>query len=289
MTQKNNQKRTITILFVSVTLFGSLFFFGCESNQESSKETLISEELLEQKIKEGISKQLEESEFLTKKIEEGIQKFIVKLKQSQRQSQANRESEASKKAKNVRQVSTTKDHIYGNPDAEVSLIEYSDFECPFCKRFHSTPKKLVEEYGGKVNWVYRHFPLGFHNPGAQKQAEASECASELGGNKAFWKYADLLYERTTSNGKGFPLNNLVPLAKEIGLNEKQFKTCLESGKYTKLVQTDISEGVEAGITGTPGNIIIHNKTGETILKSGALPIEAFKVVIEQMLKNKSDG
>ena len=108
--------------------------------------------------------------------------------------------QAAQQAKNVRPVSAERDHIYGNPDAPISLIEYSDFECPYCKRFHVTAKSVVEAFDGKVNWVYRHFPLAFHNPGAQKQAEASECASELGGNDAFWKYTDALYARTKSGG-----------------------------------------------------------------------------------------
>ncbi len=87
-------------------------------------------------------------------------------------------------------------------------MEYSDFECRYCKRFHPTAKAVVQAYAGKVNWVYCHFPLGFHNPGAQKQAAASECANELGGNYAFQKYTDAIYARTRSNGKGFPVANL---------------------------------------------------------------------------------
>ena len=71
------------------------------------------------------------------------------------------------------------DPVKGNPDATVTIVEFSDFQCPFCKRFHPTARKIVETYQGKVNWVYRHFPLNFHNPGAQKEAEASECANAL--------------------------------------------------------------------------------------------------------------
>ena len=99
----------------------------------------------------------------------------------------------------------------------------------------------------------------------------------------FWKYADLIYERTTSNGKGFPIENLVPLAEEIGLDRDQFQACLESERYAKRVQEDFQEGTSSGISGTPGNILLNNTTGEVKLKSGALPVEALKVEINKML------
>ena len=111
----------------------------------------------------------------------------------------------------VRPISAARDHIAGNVDAEVSLIEYSDFECPFCKRFHGTAKQLVEAYGGRVNWVFRHFPLNFHNPAAQREAEASECAAEIGGNGAFWFYADRIYARTPLGGRGVPEGQLAEI------------------------------------------------------------------------------
>jgi len=201
-----------------------------------------------------------DEQWLEQKIEEGIVRYIEKQQEAQKRFRK-------KSFDDVRRVSPARDHIYGNPDAEISLIEYSDFECPFCKRFHPTAKKVVEAYAGKVNWVYRHFPLEFHNPGAQKEAEASECANELGGNEAFWKYADLIYAHTRSNGRGFPLENLTPLAEEIGLDGIKFKACLDSGKYAERVQADYREGAKIGITGTPVNILLHNKTGETVLKS----------------------
>ena len=112
-----------------------------------------------------------------------------------------------------------------------------------------------------MNWAYRYFPLSFHNPGAQKQAEAAECAYEMGSKDAFWKYADAICERTTSNGKGFPLTRLVPLAKEIGLDDKRFAQCIESGKYRARVKEDVDDGAKIGITGTPTNIVFHHETG----------------------------
>ena len=119
---------------------------------------------------------------------------------------------------------------------------------------------------------------------AQKQAEASECAAELGGNEAFWTYADTIYERTTSNGKGFPIEKLVPLAGEIGLDIAQFQACLDSGKYAEQVQGDLQDGAKSGISGTPGSILLNNTTGEAKLVSGAQPFENIKVEIDKMLQ-----
>lgn len=177
---------------------------------------------------------------------------------------------------------TKDDHIRGNKNATLAIIEYSDLECPFCKQFHPTMQKVVDTYKDKVMWVFRHFPLSFH-ANAQKEAEAAECAGELSGNDAFWKYVDKIFERTTSNGTGFALDKLVPLAKELGLEETKFKTCLDSGKYTKHVQEEMTAGQNAGISGTPGNILLNTKTGKTQLVPGAVPFEQIKSVIDQML------
>ena len=175
------------------------------------------------------------------------------------------------------------DHVRGDANAKISVIEYSDFECPFCKRHAPTMKQLFDAYASKdVNWVYRHFPLSFH-ANAQKEAEASECAGELGGNDAFWKYHDAIFERTTSNGTGFALDALVPLAKEIGLNESTFKTCLDSGKFAKTVQEQMDGGSAAGVRGTPGTILFNNETKESKNISGAVPYATFQSALDAML------
>jgi protein-disulfide isomerase len=184
-------------------------------------------------------------------------------------------------AKDFPQI-TADDHVRGDRNAPIALVEYTDFECPYCKTFHPTTKQIVDAYKGKVMLVFRHFPLAFH-ANAQKEAEASECASELGGNDAFWKYVDAIFDRTTSNGTGFSLDALVPLAGEIGLSTSTFQACLDSGKYTQKVKDEENAGAQAGITGTPGNIILNVKTGETQLIPGALPFESFKTVIDKML------
>ncbi len=176
---------------------------------------------------------------------------------------------------------TKNDYIRGNKNAKVTLVEYADFECPFCKRFHPTMLQVMKEYGDKINWVYRHFPLSFH-ANAQKEAEAAECAGKLGGNDAFWKYADAIYDKTTSNGTGIALDQLAPIASQIGLNSIKFQTCVDSGEFTQKVKDEEASGTAEGVTGTPGTIIIDAK-GNTQLVPGALPFEQIKPLIDAAL------
>ena len=255
-----------------------------KSNLTAQQRQPADMEQLKQQIKADILAELQRSNALSPLIEAGIQQYVRNQQAAQRKAREEQLRLAKEKAKNVRRVSAEQDHIYGNPDATISLIEYSDFECPFCKRFHPTPKQVVEAYKGQVNWVYRHFPLDIHKPLAQKEAEASECANELGGNDAFWRYSDLLYERTTSNGKGLPMESLVPMAEELGLDKGKFQECLDSGRYTETVQEYFREGTKSGVTGTPGNILLNNQTGAIELISGAVPFDALKKAIDQLLK-----
>jgi len=175
------------------------------------------------------------------------------------------------------------DHVRGDRNARILLIEYSDLECPFCKRFHPTAQQVVNDYKGQVAWVYRHFPLDQIHSKADKEAEAIECAGELADNDGFWKMTDKIFEVTPSNNQ-LNLDDLPKLAGEVGLNQNTFKTCLDSGKYKDHVEADFQSGVKAGITGTPGNILLDTKTGKTKLIPGALPFENFKTEIDSMLK-----
>ncbi|NCN59138.1 disulfide bond formation protein DsbA [Candidatus Roizmanbacteria bacterium CG22_combo_CG10-13_8_21_14_all_38_20] len=178
---------------------------------------------------------------------------------------------------------TDEDHVKGDRNARILLVEYSDLECPFCQQFHQTAQQVVDDYDGQVAWAYRHFPLEFHQ-NAQKEAEASECAAELGGNDAFWKYIDKIFERTTTNGTGFALDKLVPLAQEIGIDGNDFRECLDSDRHKQNVLDQMAGGKGAGITGTPGNILLDTKTGETRLIPGAVPYEQIKPVIDELLQ-----
>ncbi|MDX1512559.1 MAG: thioredoxin domain-containing protein [Gammaproteobacteria bacterium] len=264
-----------------LALAAALAVFGV--TQVHAQTSTADREAMVEQIKQEVLQDLLEKGELDAAIDAGIQRYILEQRRAQAEARARQESASAALAKNVRPVSASRDHIYGDPDAEISLIEYSDFECPFCKRFHATPKEIVDAYDGRVNWVYRHFPLGFHNPGAQKQAEASECAAAQGGNEAFWRYTDLIYERTTSNGQGFPLGDLVPLAEEIGLDGEEFGKCLAEERFADRVMEDYEEGLRAGISGTPGNILLNNKSGEVISRPGAASFDVLKELIDRLL------
>lgn len=173
------------------------------------------------------------------------------------------------------------DHIKGNPDAKVVIVEYSDTECPFCKNHHETLNRIVSEYDpSDVAWVYRNFPLAQLHPGAVRQAEALECAADLGGNDGFWAYTDRLYEVTPSNN-GLADSQLPEIAQHVGLDLAAFNTCLDSGAMKERVEADINEVVAAGGRGTPHNIILAN--GEQFPLEGGQPYEVMKQIIDQLL------
>src|SRR3989344_545794 len=179
---------------------------------------------------------------------------------------------------------TKDDHILGDPNAPVKIVEFSDLECPFCKRFHDTTKQVMDEYGksGKVALVFRHFPLEQLHPKAPKEAEATECAYEQGGNAKFWDYTNRIFEVTPSNN-GLDLNLLPKFAEDLGLNRAQFESCLSSGKYKDKVQPQYDDAVASGGTGTPYSIVIA-PNGKKFVVSGAQPYSAVKTIIEQALK-----
>lgn len=176
------------------------------------------------------------------------------------------------------------DHIFGNPDAPVKIVEYSDLECPFCKTYHPTVKKVIANYGkdGKVAWVYRHFPLDRIHPKARKEAEASECAAELGGNDAFWQYLDKVFEVTPSNN-GLDPAELPKIAVSIGLSRSKFESCLASGKYAERVESDYQDAIAAGGDGTPYSVVVSSN-GEKVSFSGALPYTQIEEIVKQSLE-----
>ncbi len=181
---------------------------------------------------------------------------------------------------------TAEDHVRGSRDAEVFIVEYSDTECPFCKRFHETMRQVMSEYeaGGKVAWVYRHFPLDSLHKKARTEAVALECANEQGGNDAFWKYADRLFEITPSND-GLDAAELPKIATFVGLDAAKFSTCLSSGKYDAHIEADAQNAQATGGSGTPWSIVI-GANGDKFPLSGAQPYESVRQMVDRALGAK---
>lgn len=236
---------------------------------------------------DAIVRKLESSGALDAAVERAIDRYVQQREQARQAADAKQRADLKGRVRNARPVDTKRDHIRGNASAEVSLIEYTDFECPFCKQFHATPKAVIERYAGRVNWVERHFPLPFHDPAARNEAIAAECAGQLGGNDVFWKYSDALFANTRSNGSGLPeTQSFEKLAVATGVDAKALSQCIRDGKLAKRVEEDIADGTAAGIQATPTTVIRNNRTGASEAVAGALPADGLIAVIEQVLKAK---
>jgi protein-disulfide isomerase len=173
---------------------------------------------------------------------------------------------------------TDDDWVRGSRDAAISIVEFSDLDCPFCQSLHPTLEQVIAQYGQDVNWVYKHFPLTSIHPTAQLKAEAAECAGEQGGNDGFWAYTDLLFERQS---QGKTSNQLAQFAGELGLNSSTFEACLNSGKFKSKVQEQSTQAAAAGGRGTPYSVIVAGD--QTFPVSGAVPIAQFQTVIDSLL------
>jgi protein-disulfide isomerase len=181
------------------------------------------------------------------------------------------------------------DHVFGDPNAEIVIVEYSDFECPFCSNFHKTMDQVMTDYAasGKVAWVYRHFPLDQIHKDARPAAEASECVADLGGNDAFWKYSKLLFDNSPAS---LSTENLKSNALSLGINEADFNSCVDSGKFRDRVEDNYQSGLELAKNdknfGTPYSVVISKKDGTQVTIPGAQSYSVIKQLIEAILAEK---
>lgn len=180
----------------------------------------------------------------------------------------------------MRPVDAT-DHLRGNIDAPVTIVEYSDTECPFCKRFHETMKEVVKKYDGKVAWVYRHFPLKELHAKAFNEAKAMECAAKIGGANMFWQYTDALYTATPSNDQLDPAE-LPRIAGNLKLDRQKFADCLASDDVDAAVTADLEDAMATGGNGTPWSILV-TKSGTKYAINGAQPLENLVQMIDMAL------
>lgn len=165
--------------------------------------------------------------------------------------------------------------LRGSPRAALVILEFSDFQCPYCRSVQPTLKSLLAKYEGRVSLGYRDLPLRDIHPQAQLAAEASRCAGDQG---KFWEYHDLLFE----NPGKLHREGLVEQARALNLDQKRFDSCLSSGKYKAQIEEDRQLGLRAGVTGTPGFIINGN------LLTGNLPLDAFEKAIQEGLAAAKD-
>jgi len=190
-------------------------------------------------------------------------------------------------------IDRQRDHIRGKADAPFSLIEYSDINCPFCRRFHPTAKRLVKDSAGQINWVYRHFPLVGHKPEAQQLAEAAECVAELGGNTSFWRFIDLIVMQPKRKAKieatsADQLPTAVArAAKTVQIDASALANCLQSGRHTAKVLADENNALQMHLLGTPANIIINNQTGEWLVRQGAASLQTLKADVARLSASTS--
>lgn len=178
---------------------------------------------------------------------------------------------------------TDKDHIIGNPNADVIIIEYSDFECPYCQEFHTTMRRIMDDYGqtGSVAWIYRQAPIDEIHPNARRIALISECVSEIEGNSKFWNFTNQIFDNAPDS---LTETNTNTILEELGLNLEEINSCIEEPETISEIENDLKDveyirSIDPEF-GTPYNIVI-TKTGIQENLSGALPYSLLNDFIQQ--------
>ena len=173
---------------------------------------------------------------------------------------------------------TEADHIRGKIDAPVTILEYSDLECPFCKIFHQSMVRVMKEYPDKIRWVYRHSPLVQLHSKAPAEANAAECADAQG---KFWEFTDVVFTATGSNDS-LDLTKLPGYAKQAGVADAAaFKKCVDENTFKDKVDAQLADGIKAGLEGTPFNMVIKQDGTKTQL-GGGVPYEQLKAIIDSL-------
>lgn len=182
----------------------------------------------------------------------------------------------------VRPVSP-EDHLVGNPEAPIILVEYADLDSEFTKQFQKAMAQLMTEYGptGQVAWVFRHLPLVDMHEHAGRHAEAAECAAELGGEDAFWRFIDLMHAKAPRENE-FDPRGYSTLAEQLGIDPQAHEACVQSGRYAGLVEADFKNALDAGADATP-YLVLFVDGQDPVTISGSLPYESLKRLIDQKL------
>lgn len=250
--KKNNQSLITAMLFSAFLVAGAMVYLGYKMQTSSDAKAIQTD------------------------IEAGIEAYVAK-----QQAKATKAQAEANKPKYYKGDFTDDDPVLGDSNAPVTIVEWSDYECPFCQRFFkSTLPEIKEKYidTGRVKLVFRDFPLEFHDPLATTEANAANCAREQGGDETYFAYHDKIFETTTGNGRGLQVEQLYDMAEELGLNRSEFVVCVESLKYDDEIAKDIADGQRTGVQGTPAFLV----NGQSV--SGAQPFAVFEQIIEEALK-----
>jgi len=244
----------VSIIIVGIVIAGALFF-GLKNSRSSSGQTQKPAEVLGEAVPDQAP---------------GEQK-----------PQANQEVK----------TSIDDDAILGNKQtAKVAIVEFSDFECSFCKRFRDeTLDQLKANYidNGSVILVYRDLPLPFHEPAATIEAIAAECAGKQGGDEVYYQFHDKIYEQSPGNGKGLSEENLAEIGNGLGLDKEELKNCIAGKEFSAEVKKDAQDAGSVGINGTPGfvvGILSEDGSVQGVVISGAQPYSVFENAIQKFLK-----
>lgn len=180
------------------------------------------------------------------------------------------------------------DHILGNPNAQVKVVEYMDLECPHCKTFNTTMHQVMDYYGkeGKVAWVVRNFPLAQIHSKAPQEHQAAECAAAQGGDTAFFAFIDKVFAVTPSDN-GLDLSQLPTIAGQLGLDVAKFNSCLSSGTYTQKVNEQYNEAISYGAQGTPFSLVMVGS--DAVVLNGNQPYDSMRAAIDAVLGNVTTG
>lgn len=219
------------------------------------------------------------------------------------------QEEARAEATNDMRPLSESDHVLGNRDAEVVVVEYSDIQCPFCQNFHGTVHQLIDTYDGKVAWAYRHFPLDQIHPEATPAAIAAECVAELANNDAFWSFVDSMFANQDSLGDALYTQTALTL----GVDAGDFATCRTQEDIATIVQNDLTNATQSGGTGTPYSLLVYRteltdearevltalsdglrrqgsptpvqlvEDNNLVIVSGALPFEVLQTIVDALL------
>jgi protein-disulfide isomerase len=190
--------------------------------------------------------------------------------------------EAATETSTPRPVDNT-DYIKGNPNAPILIIEYSDYDCPFCKQYHETLTSIIDEFGanGRVAWVYRQFPIAQLHPNSPKISEAALCVGEIGGQTAFWNFSDSVFASRELN-EFTNITKLPEFASLAGVSVEQFQSCYNSGRMEEKVLASAEEAFKIGARGTPHTVVMVGNQQAVV--NGAQSYDVVRSIIENLIQ-----